>query len=139
MYEEEIHFQNCYSKCLGRFDPVTLTFDLVTPKSIGFLCCLGPGLRKVVLELLIGNKKGTDGQTDRPTDMCKAICLLSFEGWQKIMIHITICLTSDQHCLHQPYLPSEHWSITGTNNCHSHTMNIESYFIIQYLTFVLYL
>jgi len=52
---------------LGRFDPVTLTFDLVTPKSIGFLCCLGPGLRKVVLELLIGNKKGTDGQTDQPT------------------------------------------------------------------------
>mgnify|MGYP000361460518 FL=1 len=30
---------------------VTLTFDPVTPKSIGFLCCLGlmcgPGMRKV--------------------------------------------------------------------------------------------
>ena len=42
--------------------PVTLTFDPVTPKSIGFLCypgwMCGPSLRRVgqgVLELLIGN------------------------------------------------------------------------------------
>ena len=37
-----------------------------------------------VLELLIGNQTVTDGQTDRqthkPTDMCKAICPLFFEG-----------------------------------------------------------
>jgi len=32
-----------------------------------------------VLALLIGNKKVTDGQTDRPTDMCKAICHLFFK------------------------------------------------------------
>jgi len=62
---------------LADLTPVTLTFDLVTPKSKGFLCCpgrmCGPSLRKVgqdVLELLIGNEKVTDG----PTEMCKAIC-----------------------------------------------------------------
>ena len=68
----------------GTFDHVSLTFDPVTPKSIGFLCypgrtCVwGPSLRKVgqvVLQLLIGNKKVTDGRID----MCKAICPLFFE------------------------------------------------------------
>ena len=63
---------------------VTLTFDPVTPVSIAFLCYLrwmcGQSLRKVgqdVLELLIGNKKVTDRQTNRPS---KAICPLFFEG-----------------------------------------------------------
>jgi len=61
------------------------------PVSKRFLCyprwMCGPSLKKVgqgVLELLIGNQKVTDGQTDRlthkPTDMCKAICPLFFEG-----------------------------------------------------------
>ena len=67
MYEEEIHdFQNCYLKGFGRFDPVTLTFHLVTPKLIGFLCypgrMCGPCLRKVghgVLEKLIRNSFDT--------------------------------------------------------------------------------
>ena len=39
-------------------------------------------MRKVdkgILELLIGNIKVTDGQTDRQTDMCKAICPLFFQ------------------------------------------------------------
>ena len=58
----------------GTYDSVTLTFDLVTSKSIGFLrypgWMCGLSLRKVgqgVLELLNGNKKVTDGglQTDR--------------------------------------------------------------------------
>jgi len=38
MYEEEIHFRNCYLNSFGRFDPVTLTFDLVIPNLTGFLC-----------------------------------------------------------------------------------------------------
>jgi len=53
---------------------VTLTFDPVTPVSIGFFCCPGricvPSLRKVgqgVLEILTGNGLQTDKQTDRPT------------------------------------------------------------------------
>ena len=57
---------------LTHLTPMTLTFDLVT-KSIRFLCCpgrmCGPSLGKVgqgVLELLIGNEKVTDGQTERP-------------------------------------------------------------------------
>ena len=118
MYEEEIHFRNCYLNCFGRFDPGDLdlwssvpiinrasllprmdewtkfeewksgrvidrkrlgTFDHgdldlwpSDPKSIGFLCCpvrmCGPSLRKVgqgFLELLIRNKKVTDGQSNR--------------------------------------------------------------------------
>ena len=39
-------------------------------------------LRKVdqdALELLIGNEKVTDGETDLPTNMCKAICPLFFK------------------------------------------------------------
>jgi len=54
----------------------------------------GTSLKKVggaVFELLIGNKKVTDGetyrrmdlQTDRPSAMCKAICPLFFEGGHK--------------------------------------------------------
>jgi len=53
---------------------VTLTFDQVTQKSLGFLCypgwMCGASLKKVgqgVLQLLIGNDNITDGQTDRPT------------------------------------------------------------------------
>jgi len=68
---------------------VTLTFDPVI--LIGFLSNLGwmcgPGLKKIgqgVLQLLIRNKKVTDGRpTDRPTNMCKAICPLFFEGGHK--------------------------------------------------------
>ena len=55
-------------------------FDLVTPKSMGFLCC--PSLRGVgqgVLELLIGNEKVTDGQTGRPT-CTKPYALSSSKG-----------------------------------------------------------
>jgi len=55
----------------------------LTPVSIGCLCYPGrtcvQSLRKVghgVLELLIGNEKVTDGQTD----MCKAICPLFFRS-----------------------------------------------------------
>jgi len=58
---------------LAHLTPVT--FDPVTPNSIGFLCCprqvCGPSLRKVgqgILELFIGNEKVImDGQTYRPT------------------------------------------------------------------------
>ena len=75
---------------LGQLVQVTLTFNPVTPKSIGFLCYprwfCGPSLRKVgqgVLELFIVSEKVTDGPTDWPTDMCKAICPLFFEGGHK--------------------------------------------------------
>jgi len=64
-----------------------LTFDPVTWKSIRFLCytrwMCGQTLRKVrqgVLELLIRNKKVTDIPTEWPTNMCKAIYPLFFEG-----------------------------------------------------------
>ena len=70
MKVEEINFGKLFLK---QFEMVleyltleTLTFDPVTPKSIGFLCypgwMYGPGMRKVgqgVLELLIGNRFGT--------------------------------------------------------------------------------
>ena len=93
--KKKIILGNCYLNGFGTFDPVTLTFDPVTPKYIGFLCCPGqmcePSLRKVgqgVLELLIGNEKVTDGETDlptyrptdRPTDMRNAIFLLRRGG-----------------------------------------------------------
>jgi len=68
-----------------------MTFYPMTPKSIGFICypgwmMYGPSLKKVdlgLLELLIGNKMlqtdlPTNQSTDRPTDMCKAICPLFF-------------------------------------------------------------
>jgi len=73
----------------GRFDPGTLTFDPVTPKSIGFICYPGPNLKKVgqgVLELLI---RLNEKVTDRPTDMCKAICPLFFVGGHKKDQNIT--------------------------------------------------
>jgi len=86
MYEEEIHFWKLILKqsetVLAHFTLLPLTFDPVTP---GWMC--GPNMRKVgqgVLELLIGNKKITDGltyrQTNRPTDMYKAICSLFPKG-----------------------------------------------------------
>jgi len=56
---------------LAHLTPVSLTFDPVTPKSIGLIFhpgwMCGPSLTMVglgVLELLIGNEK----VTDRPTD-----------------------------------------------------------------------
>ena len=39
-----------------------------TPKSIGFLCCPGRMCEEGIFELLIGNEKVTDGQTDQLTD-----------------------------------------------------------------------
>ena len=65
MYEEDIHFRNCYFNGFGRFDHGDL--DLVTPILIGFLCygwMCGPSLLKVgqgVLEFFIGNEKVLDG------------------------------------------------------------------------------
>jgi len=71
---------------VGIFNPMTLTFDSVTPTSKGFLYypgrMCGLSLRKVdqfVPELLIGNEKVTDRPTYIPTDMCKAIYPLFFE------------------------------------------------------------
>ena len=56
---------------LTHLTQVTLTFDSVTPKSIGFLCCpgrmCGPSLRKVgqdVLKVLIVNRFGTFDTSD---------------------------------------------------------------------------
>jgi len=87
MYEGEIHFWKLLLKqsetVLTHLTPMTLTFDPVTSKSIGFICCpgrmFGQCLRKVgqgILELLIGNEKVTDIQTD----MSKAIFFLFFKG-----------------------------------------------------------
>ena len=63
MYVKEF-FEMVNSKVLAHLTLVT--FDLMAPQSIGFLCCpgrmYGPILRKVgqvVLELLIGNSFGT--------------------------------------------------------------------------------
>jgi len=59
-------FWNSYINSFGRFDPVTLTFNPVTPQSMGFLCCPGrmswPSLRRVgqgILDLLNGKGFGT--------------------------------------------------------------------------------
>jgi len=79
MYEEEIHFGKVLLKqsvmVLAHLTPVILTFDPVTPKSMGFLCypgwMCGPSLKKIgecVLESLIRNKKVTGGQTYQQTD-----------------------------------------------------------------------
>ena len=88
--------RNSFSKLLlKRFWQIWPRWPL-TPKLIGFLCypgrtCVwGPSLRKVgqvVLQLLIGNKKVTDGRTD----MCKAICPLSLEaGHNKNYLRICV-------------------------------------------------
>ena len=61
MYVEEIHFLNFLHKqsetVLARLIPVTLTFDPVTLKSIGFICypgeLCGPSLRMVDQGVLI--------------------------------------------------------------------------------------
>ena len=71
MYDDEIHFRNCNLNGFGRFDSVALTFDLVTPKCIEFLCysgwMCGPDLRRVgqgILALLNGNSFGTSDHGD---------------------------------------------------------------------------
>jgi len=75
MYEEEIHFGKLLLKqseiVLEHLTMVTLTFDPVTPKSIGFLSypewMCGRRLMKVgqgVLELLIRNGFRTFGPGD---------------------------------------------------------------------------
>jgi len=131
MYEEEIHFWKLLLKqsetVLARWTP--LTFDPVTPRSIGFICypgrICGPSLRMVGQGdqvFFIGNSFSTfdpvtltfdpkmkyeEGrsrhsqvidqkrkgyrQTYRPTDMCKAICPLFFEGG--INIKLSACAT----------------------------------------------
>jgi len=80
------------SHCVNTvFVTVTLTFDLVTWKSIGVICeswsiyllsfmILGIS----VLELSSGNHS-VDGPTDRRTDMCKTIYPLFFEGGHKYL------------------------------------------------------
>ena len=85
MYEEEIHFLNCYLNCFGTFDSGDLDLLPSDPKSIGFLCYPGwmcvPSLRRVgqgVLHLLIGDEKVTGGQTD-PT-CAKQYALSSSRG-----------------------------------------------------------
>jgi len=57
---------------LADLTQLTMTFDLVTPKMLGFLCyprwMCGPSLRKVgkdVPELLIRNEKITDRHVQR--------------------------------------------------------------------------
>ena len=69
---------------------VILTFDPVTPRSIGFICnpgwMCGPGIRKVgqgVLELLIGNVFGTfdHGDLDIWFSDPKSIEFLCYLGW----------------------------------------------------------
>ena len=91
MYEEEIHFRNCYFnkiKGFGRFDPVTLTFDLVTPKLIDNRVLLLPRMyvwtkleeSRSKRSRVIDRKRKGYRRTDSQTDMCKAICPLLFEG-----------------------------------------------------------
>ena len=74
MYEEEIHFGKLLLKqsvmVLAHLTTMTLTFEPVTPKSMGFLCypgwMCGPSLKKVgegFLESLIRHEKVIDGQT----------------------------------------------------------------------------
>ena len=112
--KEEIYFQNCYLDGFGTFDLVTLTFGLMTPKSIGFLRHLKlligngfgtfdpsnfdlwpsePKIHRVPLlprtSMWTQSEKGRSRRSrvidrkwkgDRPTDVCKAVCPLFFEG-----------------------------------------------------------
>ena len=79
MYEEEIHFGKLFPKqfemVLEHLTLVTLTFDILTPISIGFLCLpgwiCGLSLRKVgqgILKLLIWNVFGTFNLDLWPSD-----------------------------------------------------------------------
>jgi len=72
---------NCYLNNLKQFCHIwpRWPWPLTQWPQIGILCCPGrmcrPRLSKVgqgLLELLMGNEKVK--RTDRPTDMCKAIC-----------------------------------------------------------------
>ena len=61
-----------------KLTPVTLTFDQLTPKSIGFL------MTDLWTKFEEGSSKRSRSetkrlQTDGPTDMCKAICPLFFQ------------------------------------------------------------
>ena len=68
------------------FDPSDLDLWPSDPKTnrVPLLPRMNVRTKFEEFELLIGNEKVTDGQTyqptDRPTDMCKAICPLFFEG-----------------------------------------------------------
>ena len=76
MYEKETYFRKLLFKqsemVLEHLTPLTITFGLVTPKSIGFQCyprwTYVQSVKKVGqgnLRLFIGNKKVTDWSTDR--------------------------------------------------------------------------
>ena len=86
-------FPNCYLNGFGTFDPVTSTFDPVTPKSIWFLCCPGRVCgqfqegRSRHSQVIDWKRKGYR-RTDRPTDMCKAICPFFFKGGQKSLYEL---------------------------------------------------
>jgi len=84
---------------------VTLTFDLVNPKSLGVLSSLRPikmwhmkALKSKGFKIMIGNHlvyRRTDRHTDIPTDrltgISKTICPLFFEGGHnKYIKHIII-------------------------------------------------
>ena len=94
MYEDEIRFGKLLLKqsemVLANLTQVTLTFDPVTPKSIGFLCypewMCRPGMRKVgkgILKLLIGNSFNTfdPGVIDLCPMTPKSIGFFCYPGW----------------------------------------------------------
>ena len=90
MYEEEvIHFGKLLPKqsemVLKHLTLVTLT--LVTPILIGFISypgsMCGPSLKRWVKGLWSYWSETKRLQTHGPTDMCKAICPLFFEGGHK--------------------------------------------------------
>ena len=78
--------------------PLTLTFDLLTWKSIGIIysprTIYLPSLKlwgKAFLSYQLHKVKGyrhTDRPTDIPTDMCKAICPSFFKGGNNMVIRV---------------------------------------------------
>ena len=96
---------------LAHFTPVTLIFDPVTPRSIGFLCYPGwmcePSLKvgQDALKLLIGNKKVTERWTDHVQSNMPSFLRGGWGGHKK-----------PRHLLHFPWWWTAHSCYTRTDS-----------------------
>mgnify|MGYP006890244326 CR=1 FL=1 len=94
MYEDEIHFRNCYLFSVSRFDPGDLDLWPSDTKIFGFSAaqdgCVDQVWERKVKVFLSSCSETKRLQTDRPTDMCKAVCPLFFEGGHKKLWKVNI-------------------------------------------------
>ena len=79
MYKEEIHFRNCYVNGFGRYDPGDLDRNRVPLLPRMYVWTKFEEGRSRLSQVIARKRKGyrRTEKTDRPTDMCKAICPLS--------------------------------------------------------------